>query len=1035
MAWKDLTLSDRARMMQLAVKSGITDLRTIQEVYNKFDKGGEILQNKNLLKYINELNSYAIKHPEWFWGDSQDAQEARAFLYNNGAEDLISDIYNNTPENIQATINRRKLPNKIKSEQYKTGISEAIDNGGRTMTKVLAATAAVPLAAEAIPLAAGVISNISANSTLWGKAIYDTATSMLGGTAADLTSETITGRTVGENVANAVGADNLYNNSAIARFGFDALNPGYGIGDGLGRAATSPTVINSSGKIIDSISKISKQTTKSIRRFRDLYRYGKNKQKIDTRFWHTDVNGERLNDTYAHWKALDDYDYILNNLKERYTKEFPLLSENNIEEYAKASLNLKAPSPEAVDLYRKVDNQTARLMDDFPEFAEYLAQTKKNPLLQSTIDDFIERQRTSIRGVSYTERNTVDKMLSEIKENAKRTGGDRLGTNGGLYTSNSAEISDKFSRPQYGVANGAVGILKAPIKVDKTLPFREQLLQARQGVFNYDDILRGFKSISGHFPSYSDISRGAKKAGFTYGEAQYTTRIGDVLPVNERVFLNKDKPVEISSKFVFPEAKNIRGRWALSGVSTRPEDSRLFIPFQTSEVDLPSVRTLLKNLTKKEVNEAKANSGLSTYQNQARKLTDIANKSFATKLGEYHTDILFAGGVSLPVIGLGIGATAATKDTRQHQKELNKYWDNKYGRGWLPRHEDGSVNVAEHLRLLRETEQELNQSKHSLGGHLLGDGKEKVSPYLYQSYYQTPKYYGPLNSETIEAAEKEIQTPTSPKAYKEANEILSTFNKDSTFLDYDKNFPYYEYTVRKDADDFETKQQIDEKYSIPFIEDKKIKLTKAEPLTGTELSTNMLDSIYKYAVETNLPIEEGLGIAGSETAFGKFPSTAFLTPSQIRERDAANKADNRSTSEFIRNGKVNPTDLVNFHRFYSNSYNDAIGKVARVLGNDGEFIHDASNGFINANIDRLALNWYADTIDNLFKMGYRYADKKYKTPKDESPLKTAFEFYKAHPESWNAGDPATNIRIKNLGNILIQSPEISSWLKTKGKEN
>lgn len=40
MAWNDLTLSDKARMIQLAVKSGITDLRTIQEVYNKYEEGG-----------------------------------------------------------------------------------------------------------------------------------------------------------------------------------------------------------------------------------------------------------------------------------------------------------------------------------------------------------------------------------------------------------------------------------------------------------------------------------------------------------------------------------------------------------------------------------------------------------------------------------------------------------------------------------------------------------------------------------------------------------------------------------------------------------------------------------------------------------------------------------------------------------------------------------------------------------------------------------------------------------------------------------
>lgn len=42
MAWNDLTLSDKARMIQLAVKSGITDLRTIQEVYNKYEEGGEV---------------------------------------------------------------------------------------------------------------------------------------------------------------------------------------------------------------------------------------------------------------------------------------------------------------------------------------------------------------------------------------------------------------------------------------------------------------------------------------------------------------------------------------------------------------------------------------------------------------------------------------------------------------------------------------------------------------------------------------------------------------------------------------------------------------------------------------------------------------------------------------------------------------------------------------------------------------------------------------------------------------------------------
>lgn len=40
--WKDIPLSDKQRMMELAVKSGITDLRTIEEVYNKYAEGGKI---------------------------------------------------------------------------------------------------------------------------------------------------------------------------------------------------------------------------------------------------------------------------------------------------------------------------------------------------------------------------------------------------------------------------------------------------------------------------------------------------------------------------------------------------------------------------------------------------------------------------------------------------------------------------------------------------------------------------------------------------------------------------------------------------------------------------------------------------------------------------------------------------------------------------------------------------------------------------------------------------------------------------------
>ena len=57
--WNELSLSDKARMMALAVKSGITDLSTIQSAYNKFAEGGEKPTLKE--KAISKLKDMAYK--------------------------------------------------------------------------------------------------------------------------------------------------------------------------------------------------------------------------------------------------------------------------------------------------------------------------------------------------------------------------------------------------------------------------------------------------------------------------------------------------------------------------------------------------------------------------------------------------------------------------------------------------------------------------------------------------------------------------------------------------------------------------------------------------------------------------------------------------------------------------------------------------------------------------------------------------------------------------------------------------------------
>ena len=290
------------------------------------------------------------------------------------------------------------------------------------------------------------------------------------------------------------------------------------------------------------------------------------------------------------------------------------------------------------------------------------------------------------------------------------------------------------------------------------------------------------------------------------------------------------------------------------------------------------------------------------------------------------------------------------------------------------------------------------------------------------------KYYGPIRLEVIDSALKEIEKPTSPEKYKKANEILSAANSENSY--YNLNYPYYEYVTRKDNDDIQEKLNNDNNYKIPYIKSKYIKLTKAGKLSGVELSTNMLDSLYKYSIQANIPFSDALGIAGTETGFGKFPSTTYLSSKDIRklEEDAKNKG--ISSSEFIRNKGVNPTDLLNYHAYFRNSYNDLIGAVVRKIGKD-EFAHDATSGYVNAGIDPIRLNYDGEQIETLLKNGYKYADKTYEKIKNNNPLLNAFLFYKNN--NYNPGDTTTNNKIKQVGLEIINSPEIQKYLRNKKK--
>lgn len=65
MAWNDLSMSDKSRMMRLAINSGITDLRTIRDVYNSYAEGGPVKNYKNWKEQIERYKGINTDDPDY----------------------------------------------------------------------------------------------------------------------------------------------------------------------------------------------------------------------------------------------------------------------------------------------------------------------------------------------------------------------------------------------------------------------------------------------------------------------------------------------------------------------------------------------------------------------------------------------------------------------------------------------------------------------------------------------------------------------------------------------------------------------------------------------------------------------------------------------------------------------------------------------------------------------------------------------------------------------------------------------------------
>ena len=189
--------------------------------------------------------------------------------------------------------------------------------------------------------------------------------------------------------------------------------------------------------------------------------------------------------------------------------------------------------------------------------------------------------------------------------------------------------------------------------------------------------------------------------------------------------------------------------------------------------------------------------------------------------------------------------------------------------------------------------------------------------------------------------------------------------------------------------------------AIPYLSEKSITLTNAGKDTGVTLSTNVLDSIAKYAKNAELSLFSALGLAGQESTFGKgynVEAKEILPSILVSNWNYGNPYGRADRSE-------NP---------YLGLWNAANKKVNGYQG-----YYDSNQDFI-----------YDQKFIDVLKGGLPYADKQAKRLRTDIPvLEHAFRKYKSG--QYNPNDPNHTRMVEERGKALMKSPEIQKWLKTK----
>lgn len=313
--------------------------------------------------------------------------------------------------------------------------------------------------------------------------------------------------------------------------------------------------------------------------------------------------------------------------------------------------NKHATSPELKKLFR-----------ENPEYLYYVEQTGLEPLAQSTVDAFANRQMRSVRGFALKDSTDelIKKAATEFKESGN-PGGDQLQTSGGVYSSNSYKLADKFRRGQQDIdVDNIIVRIQYPY-VPSSGSVRSQLGRLRDRIINRDDWYVATNALLHDRPNIEP---------YDFVESDYAKRLfGGDYDVFQRA---TTKPGNVESLNIIKQhgLPDYHNRWGTSGIENSSADNMLFIPKVTTRADLGKLLAAGRQVFHRD----KYDDYLNNIVNQNKTRMSLIHNSIPYKLGKHiydNTAIVGGKEVYAPLIGVS-GAAALGATGIAAVKKLNK---------------------------------------------------------------------------------------------------------------------------------------------------------------------------------------------------------------------------------------------------------------------------------------------------------------------------------------------------------------------------